>query len=368
MKHQPINYITNKSAGGATPLVLLHGFTGSPENMVELADINRPTFCIELPGHRSQHYESQEHKSPYYKNSNNKNRGNQKANNSYFTFNSINKQLLLLLGDIFENKTPQSINEFTFSKTNMREAKTDNDTQNEHRNKSHENKPQENKPQESKIPKNKRHESKILGTNTQDKPEENKTQDKTNSGTKKIHLLGYSMGGRVALNFAVCYPHHIKSLTLISATAGLATRKERQLRKASDAELATKIESDFTQFVEDWTELPLFSTQTEEQKAALKKQRLQGNPTELALSLKGYGTGQMKPLYKKLKNIKSTCLLITGAEDEKFCHQAKEMQMKLDDAIHLTIANTSHAPHIEKPVLVRNLISNFLTHIDSISS
>ena len=38
-----------------------------------------------------------------------------------------------------------------------------------------------------------------------------------------VHLLGYSMGGRLALYLAVHYPRHLRSLILESASPGLAS-------------------------------------------------------------------------------------------------------------------------------------------------
>jgi 2-succinyl-6-hydroxy-2,4-cyclohexadiene-1-carboxylate synthase len=88
--------------------------------------------------------------------------------------------------------------------------------------------------------------------------------------TEAVHLLGYSMGGRLALTIAVHYPDKVKSLILESATAGLKTESERQERIQSDNALADKIEANGMEwFAEYWGNLPLWANQTAEQKAAL---------------------------------------------------------------------------------------------------
>jgi 2-succinyl-6-hydroxy-2,4-cyclohexadiene-1-carboxylate synthase len=81
-------------------------------------------------------------------------------------------------------------------------------------------------------------------------------------GVEKTHLLGYSMGGRVALAAAIEYPQHFASLILESASPGLATEMERRMRVAGDNELADFIEREGVEkFVARWERLPLFSSQ-----------------------------------------------------------------------------------------------------------
>src|SRR5690625_6877126 len=75
----------------------------------------------------------------------------------------------------------------------------------------------------------------------------------------KIHLLGYSMGGRTSLSFANYYPEKINSLILESASPGIADPFERQRRKEADKALAEKILIEGVEaFVDYWEDLPLF--------------------------------------------------------------------------------------------------------------
>src|SRR5690606_8573198 len=76
-----------------------------------------------------------------------------------------------------------------------------------------------------------------------------------------FHLLGYSMGGRTSLSYAITYPEQIKSLILESASPGLDTEEERKNRMANDEKLAVKIEQEgLTAFVDFWENIPLFES------------------------------------------------------------------------------------------------------------
>ncbi len=61
-------------------------------------------------------------------------------------------------------------------------------------------------------------------------------------GGPRPHLLGYSMGGRLALFLALRFPHLFKSLTLESASPGLAGVADRAERRRQDDDLAHNIE------------------------------------------------------------------------------------------------------------------------------
>ena len=72
-------------------------------------------------------------------------------------------------------------------------------------------------------------------------------------------LIGYSMGGRIAMEIAQKHQFRIKKLILISAHPGLETGEERRARKNFEKMILEKlIHLDREAFLEYWNELPLF--------------------------------------------------------------------------------------------------------------
>ena len=70
---------------------------------------------------------------------------------------------------------------------------------------------------------------------------------------KKADVLGYSMGGRLALSFTIQYPESVRNLILESSSPGLATEEERKNRRIYDEKLASFIqENGIEKFVEYW--------------------------------------------------------------------------------------------------------------------
>ncbi|MEL7436723.1 MAG: alpha/beta fold hydrolase [Chloroflexota bacterium] len=111
------------------------------------------------------------------------------------------------------------------------------------------------------------------------------------------HLLGYSMGGRLALYLATQYPEKFTSLILESASPGLDSADARRDRKTSDDTLAEKIISKgVLWFADYWQDLSLWDSQTIAQKAYLHERRMLNDSVGLANSLRGMGTGVMPSL------------------------------------------------------------------------
>ena len=119
----------------------------------------------------------------------------------------------------------------------------------------------------------------------------------------RCDLVGYSMGGRVALTAACRHPERVRSLTLIGASAGLADADERRARASADDELAELVEQDLPAFVERWMANPLFATQSrlgDDYLSGARVQRLGNDPVALATSLRQASTGRMAPLHDLL--------------------------------------------------------------------
>lgn len=183
-------------------------------------------------------------------------------------------------------------------------------------------------------------------------------------GIKKPVLLGYSMGGRVALGYAVTYPQEVACLILESSSPGLRTEEERSTRRIADAKLADRIMNEgMDGFVDFWQAIPLFDSQRRLPKAkrqAIRDERVNQRPAGLANSLLGIGTGSQPSYWEKLDRFTSPVLLITGSLDTKFETIARQMAKSAPNVRHETILDAGHAIHVEKPRLFATMIKSFL--------
>jgi len=182
-------------------------------------------------------------------------------------------------------------------------------------------------------------------------------------GTGPINLLGYSMGGRLALYIAVHYPELVQKLILESSSPGLATAAERDARRQQDNDLADWIEANgIAAFVNRWQKLSLWDSQKQlsaAQQMALRQQRLHNNPIGLANSLRGMGTGVQPSLWSHCPQLPIPTLLITGELDTKFVRINTDMASKFPQATHEIIFDCGHTVHLERPLLYQKAVQRF---------
>ncbi|MBU8769977.1 2-succinyl-6-hydroxy-2,4-cyclohexadiene-1-carboxylate synthase [Cytobacillus oceanisediminis] len=184
-------------------------------------------------------------------------------------------------------------------------------------------------------------------------------------GIGKIDVLGYSMGGRLALTFAVNYPEKVRKLILESASPGLRTEAERHERRIQDKKLSEKIQQEgIKNFIDYWENIPLFQSQKslpEKIRTRIRSQRLANSIDGLANSLNGMGTGVQPSWWDELAHLEMPVLLITGNLDQKFCRIAEEMSKILPNVKWKTAEDAGHAIHVEKPELFGTIVSGFLS-------
>ncbi|GCF76146.1 2-succinyl-6-hydroxy-2,4-cyclohexadiene-1-carboxylate synthase [Bacillus cereus] len=181
---------------------------------------------------------------------------------------------------------------------------------------------------------------------------------------EKAHILGYSMGGRLAVTMACLYPEYVCSLVLENCTAGLENADARKERQEKDERIADKIEQEgIRSFVTMWENIPLFETQKrleQNVKEAVRKERLANNPKGLANSLRGMGTGAQPSWWKELQNLKMPVLLLNGEYDEKFFRILKNIEKCIPHAKFVKIDGAGHAIHVEQPEKFDTIVKGFL--------
>jgi 2-succinyl-6-hydroxy-2,4-cyclohexadiene-1-carboxylate synthase len=184
-----------------------------------------------------------------------------------------------------------------------------------------------------------------------------------------FHLVGYSMGGRIALTYAMLYQHQLQSLVLESASPGLELVEEREERIKQDELLATKIEQEGLElFIDYWENIPLFTSQKQllpSIQERIRKERLSQTEEGLALSLRSMGTGSQPSWWAKLSNLNTPVLLLAGELDKKFVAINKRMQKRLQNSTLKIISNTGHAIHVEQAEIFGKIVEEFILEVSN---
>ena len=177
-------------------------------------------------------------------------------------------------------------------------------------------------------------------------------------------LLGYSMGGRLAMHVADRHPDRLSALVLESASPGISTPEERAARLASDEKLAQIAEREgIAAFVNRWEKVPLFDSLArlpQEMRVALRAQRLSNRPRGLAGSLRGFGAAVPAPLFDRLPLVTIPTQIIVGELDTKYTEVGNDMVTRLPNAKMAVVPDAGHTVHLERPDQFAAILRRFI--------
>jgi 2-succinyl-6-hydroxy-2,4-cyclohexadiene-1-carboxylate synthase len=178
----------------------------------------------------------------------------------------------------------------------------------------------------------------------------------------RAHLLGYSMGGRLALYLAIHHPDRFLKVILESASPGLEDPQEQKQRQEQDERLAQALEKkDLEQFLQEWYSLPLFQNLSSHHSfTQMFQRRLQNDPLELTKSLRLMGTGNQPSLWSRLPEIKLPLLMLAGERDQKFCEMASKMRQRNPQFQISVIEGCGHTIHFEDEGRFLQVVAEFL--------
>lgn len=183
---------------------------------------------------------------------------------------------------------------------------------------------------------------------------------------RRAHVIGYSMGGRIALGLAFSEKDLLYSLVLESCNFGPANNEERIAARERNRAWAQQLRSaGIEKFVEHWEALPLFESQRETGfDEVLRPERVANDAEAMALCLEGAGKHAMPDSAKTHAVIASTWIPVKylwGYDDAKTEPVAHRLE---HDGIDVTSFGTGHNVHLEALMLYGTVVQEFLSGIE----
>ena len=184
-------------------------------------------------------------------------------------------------------------------------------------------------------------------------------QQITNKYKKKISVIGFSMGGFIAIKLAIDYPELLDNLVLIGTNARNISQKRKLLLEKS---LTTLNKNNFAKLFYQKNYSSYFSDKD------LKNTSYQNTVYSMAKQL-GYKTflDQTNLILKrpnqlnKLNKIVSKTLIIRGKNDKLSSNSMNnELNKKIKYSVYKEIKNSSHFVMLEKPKIFNKIVTNFL--------
>lgn len=188
--------------------------------------------------------------------------------------------------------------------------------------------------------------------------------------TKCAHVIGYSMGGRIALRLLQTSSDVLASVVLESCNLGCATQAERTEAAQRNQGWVDRIQHDGMEaFVNYWETLPMFATQKElGWDKLLHVSRAANNPTSMVLCLQGSGKQAMPLAEVTLEAVRAQrqmglpILYIYGDKDAKSAAVAATLEAV---GVLVSAIPAGHNVHLEAPMLYLKEVVHFLANTEA---
>lgn len=186
-------------------------------------------------------------------------------------------------------------------------------------------------------------------------------------GIAEFALLGYSMGGRIALSYTERHPSSVRALILESAGLGPRNHQERDILAKRDTELSQRLSnSQPDDFFDFWDQLPLFASQMSldpEARERLRRIQLACDFDALSRMMLGCSAAMMPDYRGMLGKWCMPILYIVGDKDLRYrpCYE----DVRLLPGVETRILAGGHDLHLENPEGIREVIEGFMArHMD----
>ncbi len=192
-------------------------------------------------------------------------------------------------------------------------------------------------------------------------------------------LVGYSMGGRLALGLAIRRPEHYQGLVLLGASAGLESETDRQTRRSADARWIALLErGDIEDFASAWEAQPVLApgpttrpssiaglagagTERSTSRIASTLRRTL-DPRRLARVLASAGLAEQPTYHDRLANLTMPVVLAAGECDPKFRAIATHLAPLFPHARTHVVPGAGHDVLTDAPRAVADLIRDAVSH------
>lgn len=154
-------------------------------------------------------------------------------------------------------------------------------------------------------------------------------------GGRKVVLIGYSMGARLAMYMALRCNHQVAAAVIISGSPGLYDAVSQKERAQQDDALCLSLRlKGLDSFVDSWYKKPMWkSLRSHPRFKTFKGTRLQHQDVDtLATVLSSMSLGKQPSLWEDIAHPPVPLLLVAGKDDTKFLQIAHKMYASSQDS------------------------------------
>jgi 2-succinyl-6-hydroxy-2,4-cyclohexadiene-1-carboxylate synthase len=187
--------------------------------------------------------------------------------------------------------------------------------------------------------------------------------DVEKAGEKSL-LIGYSLGGRLAMHAAIARPELFSAVVIVSAHPGLSDEKLREPRMENDRRWAMRFLGEgWAKLIGDWTSQDVFKrplTAQAEDAIQLSRQETKFDRRALAKAMTLWSLAKQKDLRRSLEDLGTPVLFVCGRDDGKFSEVYEGLRLS-DRQSRVVIEGAGHRVPWEQPRAFRREVVQFLS-------
>jgi 2-succinyl-6-hydroxy-2,4-cyclohexadiene-1-carboxylate synthase len=173
-----------------------------------------------------------------------------------------------------------------------------------------------------------------------------------------VFLMGYSMGGRLALHALLQRPSIWKGAVMISTHPGLTDQTEKLKRVGSDQKWAERFEKEeWSSLMQAWNQQQVFGGHV------ISRMEENYNRRHLSLALSYWSLGFQEDLRERIKTLDLPMLWITGEKDLKFRSVAQTLAFNHERSKTCMISHAGHRILWEEPKQIVEELKSFLKNL-----
>lgn len=170
-------------------------------------------------------------------------------------------------------------------------------------------------------------------------------------------LVGYSLGGRLALHAVAARPGLWKAVVLVSTHPGLTDETEKSQRRERDREWARRArECQWKEFLAGWNEQGVLVGQT----TPGGQEALEGRREAVARAFESWSLGSQEAMETALDQVNFPVLIVTGEDDEKFSKLAERFSAVGGQIDRKRVPGCGHRVPMEAPERLGEMVGEWL--------
>ena len=178
------------------------------------------------------------------------------------------------------------------------------------------------------------------------------------SSKEKPFLLGYSLGGRLAMHAYVNSPHLWSGVIIVSADPGTQSEAARESMLEKDLAWSRRLQSeDLETLLLEWDHAPVFCQRSN----TAPRELTNLDSSKISKLISVYSKGRQQDLLPRLKQEGAVPMLyLSGEDDHKYSMIGEDLSRSCNSVIHQIIPDAGHRVPWENPAGFLSAVNQFL--------